>query len=108
MNRVCAMHKLRKKIAILKAQIMKNLELNCDKVILDEKISKLQEFQRKYVNLEKRIQTAGGIVSDDHDCCLTDREIGFDMTSSDESQLCQLDLHYIEPSYNHSMSNISK
>lgn len=105
MNRVCAMHKLRKKIAILKAQIMKNLELNCDKMILDEKISKLQELQRKYVNLEKLIQSAGVIVPDDHDCCLTDREIGFDMTSSDESQLCQLGLAYcVEPSYNNNSS----
>lgn len=109
-SRVCVMHNLRKKIATLKAQIMKNLESHCDKAILDEKIVKLQELQRKYVNLEKRIVMFGGNLANDHECCLTDREIGVEMTSSDESQLCGIGLVCAEPNLSRSVSerNISK
>lgn len=46
------MTKLREQIAILKAQIMKNLEKESNKTELDEKIERLQELQKAYLKLE--------------------------------------------------------
>lgn len=61
----CSMQKLRQDIAAEKAKLMKSLELNCDKSILDEGITRLQELQRQYVNCEKEV---GGC---DHSPCLS-------------------------------------
>lgn len=61
----CAMQKLRHRIALQKAQIMKNLELNCDKNILDDGIAQLQELQRQYVKYEKEYQANGSTCPSD-------------------------------------------
>lgn len=49
----CAMRRLRLQIAREKAKLMKNLELNCDKSLLDAGITVLQELQRQYVRFER-------------------------------------------------------
>lgn len=51
----CAMRRLRLQIAREKAKLMKNLELNCDKSVLDTGITVLQELQRQYVRFEKDV-----------------------------------------------------
>lgn len=50
------MHHLCEKIAAKKADIMRSLEVGCNKEVLDEKINQLQELQRDYVRYEMRMQ----------------------------------------------------
>lgn len=58
----CRMHALRTHIAYEKATLMKNLEVNTEKRVLDEGIDRLQELQRRYVDLEMRLtKTAGSV-----------------------------------------------
>lgn len=64
----CSLHILRKKIAAQKAFIMKNLELEIDKVQLDKQISELQELQKRYFAMEKQLQIRG-----DHETCCSER-----------------------------------
>lgn len=65
----CSLHILRKKIAAQKAFIMKNLELEIDKVQLDKQISELQDLQKKYFTMEKQLQVKG-----DHETCCSERK----------------------------------
>lgn len=51
----CRMQALRHQIAFEKATLMKNLEVNSEKRLLDEGIDRLQELQRQYVAHEKRL-----------------------------------------------------
>jgi hypothetical protein len=53
---VFEMNMLRQKIATKKAEIMKCLELECDKKILDDKIAKLQDYQKQFINIEVKMQ----------------------------------------------------
>lgn len=54
----CRMQALRNQIAFEKATLMKNLEVNSEKRLLDEGIDRLQELQRRFVVLEKRLGKA--------------------------------------------------
>lgn len=71
----CSLHILRKKIAAQKAFIMKNLELEIDKVQLDKQINELQDLQKKYFAMEKQLQVKG-----DHESCCSERK-NCDITS---------------------------
>ncbi|KAL5283822.1 KIF16B family protein [Megaselia abdita] len=82
----CSLHILRKKIAAQKAFIMKNLELEIDKVQLDRQINELQDLQKKYFAMEKQLQVKG-----DHETCCSERK------------LCDMDL--ITPSSTTSNNN---
>lgn len=55
----CRMQALRHKIAYEKARLMKNLESNCEKRILDVGIDRLQELQRQYMSFEMRLAFEG-------------------------------------------------
>lgn len=52
----CAMQSLRNKIALEKAKLMRNVEVNSNKCILDEGIDCLHALQRQYFALEKQIE----------------------------------------------------
>lgn len=54
------MSKLREKIAIKKAEIMKILEMGGEKLTLDKMINDLQELQRDSVKLEIRLENSRG------------------------------------------------
>lgn len=54
----CRMQALRHKIAYEKATLMKNLEVNSEKRLLDEGIDRLQELQRQHMAFEKRLAAA--------------------------------------------------
>lgn len=70
------MNMLRQKIAVQKAQIMKNLELNnCDKSKLDDEIMKLQSLQKRYFNYEKDLQYGDELRSEG---CLSSDETELD------------------------------
>lgn len=77
----CSLHILRKKIAAQKAFIMKNLELEIDKVQLDKQINELQDLQKKYFAMEKQLQGKG-----DHETCCSERK-NCDITPSPSSIL---------------------
>lgn len=85
----CSIHKLRKQIAIQKAQIMKLLEINCDKSILDDKIAKLQILQKQYFKQKKITRQSTDemnlIHSPDRSCCLTDDEYDCSTTTTTSS-----------------------
>ncbi|KAI8127047.1 Kinesin-like protein Klp98A [Lucilia cuprina] len=71
----CPMHSLRRKIAAQKALIMKNLEMNVNKTMLDEQIAELQELQKRYIKIEKHMLETGQHTVDEHQlCCQTNRE----------------------------------
>lgn len=52
----CAMQSLRQSIAFEKAKLMRNVEVNSDKIVLDEGIDRLHALQRQYFALEKKIE----------------------------------------------------
>lgn len=52
----CAMQSLRHSIAFEKAKLMRNVEVNSDKSVLDEGIDRLHALQRQYFALEKQIE----------------------------------------------------
>lgn len=83
------MHNLRKKIAVQKAQIMKNLEMGTDKIELDRQIEDLQSLQKDYIKMEMAIDQ----IRDRADLCLSDGDINGDnslsITDSEESRLPQ-------------------
>ncbi|XP_065367327.1 kinesin-like protein Klp98A [Calliphora vicina] len=71
----CPMHSLRRKIAAQKALIMKNLEMNVNKAMLDEQIAELQELQKRCVKIEKHMLETGQHTADEHQlCCQTNNE----------------------------------
>lgn len=81
---ICAIHKLRQKIGQQKAQIMKYLEMDCDKSVLDDRIEKLQQLQKEYFKLENTYRTETTSPYE-HECCLSDGEFGgLDLQSSDD------------------------
>ncbi|KAM7345513.1 kinesin-like protein 98A isoform 2-T2 [Cochliomyia hominivorax] len=68
----CPMHSLRRKIAAQKALIMKNLEMNVNKTMLDEQIAELQELQKRYIKIEKHMLESGQHPLEEHQlCCQT-------------------------------------
>ncbi|XP_049286924.1 kinesin-like protein Klp98A isoform X2 [Anopheles funestus] len=85
---LCEMNHLRESIASKKAEIMKILETNGDKKMLDGKIGELQDLQKRIVQLEIKIQ-------DVEKSCLSDGEIQLDsmrdipesFTDSDDSRV---------------------
>lgn len=99
------MHNLRKKIAVQKAQIMKNLEMDTDKIELDRQIEDLQSLQKDYIKMEMAIDQ----LRDRTDLCLSDGEINGDnslsITDSEESRIPQLESIYT-PSLTRSLPSI--
>uniref|UniRef100_A0A182N6T9 Kinesin motor domain-containing protein n=1 Tax=Anopheles dirus TaxID=7168 RepID=A0A182N6T9_9DIPT len=85
---LCEMNHLRECIASKKAEIMKILETNGDKRLLDGKIGELQDLQKRIVQLEIKIQ-------DVEKSCLSDGELQLDsmrdipesFTDSDDSRV---------------------
>ncbi|EAA13643.5 AGAP003925-PA [Anopheles gambiae str. PEST] len=85
---LCEMNHLRESIASKKAEIMKILETNGDKKLLDGKIGELQDLQKRIVQLEIKIQ-------DVEKSCLSDGELQLDsmrdipesFTDSDDSRV---------------------
>lgn len=77
----CDMRRLRHQIALEKAKLMKNLELNCDKSILDSGITVLQELQLQYVRFERDNQNGDGTCS----CLSHDDDMMEHMTSVGDS-----------------------
>ncbi|XP_053667562.1 kinesin-like protein Klp98A [Anopheles marshallii] len=85
---LCEMNHLRESIASKKAEIMKILETNGDKKMLDGKIGELQDLQKRIVQLEIKIQ-------DVEKSCLSDGELQLDsmrdipesFTDSDDSRV---------------------
>ncbi|XP_052888776.1 kinesin-like protein Klp98A isoform X2 [Anopheles moucheti] len=85
---LCEMNHLRECIASKKAEIMKILETNGDKKLLDGKIGELQDLQKRIVQLEIKIQ-------DVEKSCLSDGELQLDsmrdipesFTDSDDSRV---------------------
>uniref|UniRef100_A0A1A9WYT0 Kinesin motor domain-containing protein n=1 Tax=Glossina brevipalpis TaxID=37001 RepID=A0A1A9WYT0_9MUSC len=70
MTRVhCPMQSLRRKIAAHKALIMKNLEVDVDKMQLDIQIAELQELQRQCVRMEKKMLDSESTTSNHEFCC---------------------------------------
>ncbi|XP_053680754.1 kinesin-like protein Klp98A [Anopheles nili] len=85
---LCEMSHLRESIASKKAEIMKILETNGDKRMLDGKIGELQDLQKRIIQLEIKIQ-------DVEKSCLSDGELQLDsmrdmpesFTDSDDSRV---------------------
>lgn len=89
MSTHCPMHSLRRKIAAQKALIMKNLEMNVNKSMLDEQIAELQELQKRYIKIEKHMLETGQHTTDEHQLCCqpqNNEELEYDNEESqDES-----------------------
>lgn len=83
-----SMNNLRKKIAVQKAQIMKNLEMGTDKIELDRQIEDLQNLQKDYIKMEMVMDQMRDIGTD---ICLSDGDLNADnslsITDSEESRL---------------------
>uniref|UniRef100_A0A1B0FAF6 Kinesin motor domain-containing protein n=1 Tax=Glossina morsitans morsitans TaxID=37546 RepID=A0A1B0FAF6_GLOMM len=69
----CPMQSLRRKIAAHKALIMKNLEVDVDKMQLDIQIAELQELQRQCVRMEKKMLNSES-TSNNHEFCCNEQE----------------------------------
>lgn len=99
------MHSLRKKIAVQKAQIMKNLEMDTNKIELDRQIEDLQSLQKDYIKMEMAIDQ----LRDRTDLCLSDGDIigdnSLSITDSEESRIPQLESIYT-PSLTRSLPSI--
>lgn len=97
----CDMRRLRHQIALEKAKLMKNLELNCDKSILDSGITVLQELQLQYVRFERENLNGDGVCS----CLSHDDDMMEHMTSVGDSYYSSI---YNVPSLSRSMRSFGK
>lgn len=97
----CDMRRLRHQIALEKAKLMKNLELNCDKSILDNGITVLQELQLQYVRFERDNLNGDGVCS----CLSHDDDIMDHMTSVGDSYYSSM---YNAPSLSRSLPSFGK
>ncbi|KAI9582498.1 hypothetical protein GQX74_009885 [Glossina fuscipes] len=69
----CPMQSLRRKIAAHKALIMKNLEVDVDKMQLDIQSAELQELQRQCIRMEKKMLNSESN-SNNHEFCCNEQE----------------------------------
>lgn len=97
----CDMRRLRHQIALEKAKLMKNLELNCDKSILDSGITVLQELQLKYVRFERENLNGEGVCS----CLSHDDDMMEHMTSVGDSYYASM---YNAPSLSRSLPSFGE
>lgn len=97
----CDMRRLRHQIALEKAKLMKNLELNCDKSILDSGITVLQELQLQYVRFERENLNGDGVCS----CLSHDDDMMEHMTSVGDSYYSSM---YNVPSLSRSLPSFGE
>ncbi|XP_055371627.1 kinesin-like protein Klp98A isoform X2 [Condylostylus longicornis] len=89
----CIMHRLRRKIAMQKALIMKNLEMEVNKCELDDQIAQLQELQRRYFTMEKELQLSG----EHSECCSPDSESEFNADNTECSSSIMMSSNVLTP-----------
>ncbi|XP_052870314.1 kinesin-like protein Klp98A [Anopheles cruzii] len=84
---LCEMNHLRESIASKKAEIMKILETNGEKRLLDGKIGELQDLQKRIVQLELKIQDVEKSCLSDGEQLDSMRDIPGSFTDSDDSRV---------------------